>query len=55
MAGLFYVSGICSGIAWIRTWDYLVSILGVNLGFLCFHLSSIRDSILASLASFASI
>ena len=36
MAGLFYVSGISSGITWIRSWESLVSILGVNLGFLRF-------------------
>lgn len=44
MAGFFYVSGISSGI----TWDYLDSIVGVNLeflGFFGFRLSSIWDSI----------
>ena len=50
MAGLF----LC---AWDFLGDYLGyldcldSILGVNLGFLCFHLSSIRESILDSFAS----
>ena len=45
MAGFFYVPGISSGIPWIRSGDSLVSILGVNLCFLCFQLSSIGDSI----------
>ena len=61
MAGLFYVPGICSWITWIRSefhlssiLDHLDSILGVNLGFLgflCFQLSSILDSILDPFAS----
>ena len=57
MAGLFYVPGNSSGIAWIRSWDSLVSFLGANLGFLCFlcffcfHLSSILDPILGPLVS----
>ena len=51
MAGLFYVHGICSGITWIRSWDFLVSILGVNLGFRRFRLSSIWDSISDPLVS----
>ena len=47
MAGLF----LC---AWDLLLDYLDSILGVNLGILgilCFHLSSIWDSISDPLAS----
>ena len=51
MAGLFYVPGISSWITWIRSRDSLVSILGVNLGFLCFHLSSIWDFISDPLVS----
>ena len=54
MAGLFYVPGIASGITgitWIRSWESLVSILGVNLGFLCFYLSSVLDPILDPLVS----
>ena len=53
MAGLFYVPGISSGItwiAWIRSWESLVSILGVNLGLLGslgFQLSSILDSLVS--------
>ena len=44
MAGLF----LC---AWHLLLDYLDSILGVNLVFLCFRLSSIWDSISDPLVS----
>ncbi len=44
MAGLF----LC---AWHLLLDSLDSILGVNLGSLCFHLSSIWNSILDPFAS----
>ena len=62
MAGLFYVPGICSGITWIRSWSQSWSQswipllpsefdLGFHLWSLCFHLSSIWDSILDPLVS----
>lgn len=50
MAGLFMclgfprgLLGFDLGIPWFRSGDSLVSILGVNLCFLCFLLSSIWD------------